>query len=238
MSKQLLINHFYEKYLSNKKTDEVIPKKIHQVWLGEIPSKVKELSLKIQNLHPNWEYKLWTYDDVTNFNMKNINLFNNLNNRGSQSDVFRYEIIERFGGIYLDTDFYQIKSFDELLKLEFFSGNGSDFPEVFNGLFGSVPNHVILNNIIDDLTNLQPNLVQSIQDIMNKTGPYLFANKVFDYLQSNENSNAVILPKEYFYSLPADNRFHLRNINYDKNYIEGHINNKSFCIHLWENSWQ
>lgn len=239
MDKQFLLDNFYEKYINHTNiTTSIIPKKIHQIWLGDIPSKVIELSDLIKLKHPNWEYKLWTYSDLNGFDILNKDLFYSLSNKGAQSDIFRYEILNKFGGIYLDTDFYMVKSFDHLLNLDFFSGNGADEPEVFNGLFGCTPNHPILINILEKLKDLRGNSVITINDVMSKTGPYLFADEVFNFLQNNKESRCVVLPKEYFYSLPAVDRFSLRSQKYNKNFILKNITNNSICVHLWENSWQ
>jgi len=239
MNKNIILNTKYNDYLFNGKINiPKIPKKIHQIWLGSMNDKVNNLSEKIKEIHHDWEYKLWTYDDIESLNLINKDLFNNLKNKGAQSDVLRYEIVNKYGGIYLDTDFYMIKKFDDILSLDFFSGNGSDDDEVYNGLFGSIPNHPILNRIINQLSELDANKVYSIDDIMNKTGPYLFANIVFDYLNDNMDSNITIFPKEYFYSLPGQLRHMLRDKNYDEEFIKENLTEKSICVHLWENSWQ
>jgi mannosyltransferase OCH1-like enzyme len=239
MDKQYLLDFFYKKFLDGgRPKNQKIPKKIHQIWLGDLPEKVKNLSDRIKNNHPDWEYKLWTYEDVESFEMKNKKLFYSLSNRGAQSDVLRYEILNIFGGIYLDSDFYMVNNFDNLIDLDFFSGNGADGPEVFNGLFGCAPQHPILCEIIETLHNLSSDSVRTINDIMEKTGPYLFADKVFNFLNLNMDSNTVVLPKCYFYSFPAVDRFSLRINNYSENDILKNINEKTVCVHLWENSWQ
>jgi len=236
--KDILLKNSYDVFLNSNSKDELIPRKIHQIWLGDVPSKVIDFSRTIIDLHPNWEYKLWGYDDINKLNIKNTELFNSTTNRGAQSDILRYEILFNEGGIYLDTDFYMVKTFESLLHLEFFSGNGANDPEVFNGLFGCIPNHPILENIITHLFNSKNVNLHNIDDIMNNSGPYLFAKYVFSYLKDNPTDKVVILPNEYFYSLPADDRYMLRGNNYDKNFIIKNLTDKSICVHLWENSWQ
>lgn len=239
MSREIILNKLYNDFLEEKTHDtNKIPKIIHQIWLGEIPDKVIKLSERIKEIHYDWEYKLWTYNNLNELNLTNLNLFNNLYNKGSQSDVLRYEILSKYGGIYLDTDFYMIKNFDDLLFLDFFTGNGSNGFEAYNGLIGCIPNHPILNKIINNLSSLDGKSITNINDIMQKTGPYLFSDITFDFFENNLNSNSVILPKEYFYSLPADLRHELRSNNYNEDFIKKYITDKSYCIHLWENSWQ
>ena len=39
-----------------------IPKKIHQIWIGNapIPEHCEAFAREMQEMHPDWEYKLWT----------------------------------------------------------------------------------------------------------------------------------------------------------------------------------
>jgi len=45
-----------------------LPKKIHQIWIGydEMPKHCVEFSKKMEIIHPDWEYKLWTHDEIFN----------------------------------------------------------------------------------------------------------------------------------------------------------------------------
>ena len=45
-----------------------IPKKIHQIWIGPrvLPEKYVEMTANMEAMHPDWEYKLWTHDEIFN----------------------------------------------------------------------------------------------------------------------------------------------------------------------------
>ena len=45
-----------------------IPKKIHQIWIGhqEIPEHCAAFGRDMQEMHPDWEYNLWTHDKIFN----------------------------------------------------------------------------------------------------------------------------------------------------------------------------
>ena len=49
-----------------------IPKKIHQVWIGfkEIPDWCQKFGEEMEAMHPDWEYKLWTHDEIFNHQYK------------------------------------------------------------------------------------------------------------------------------------------------------------------------
>lgn len=90
-----------------------IPKIIHQIWLGSpLPKQYKKYQKSWRHHHPDWEYKLWTDADVEAFQLHNKKLFDEAKNYGEKSDIFRYEILHRYGGVYIDTDIECLKPFD------------------------------------------------------------------------------------------------------------------------------
>lgn len=223
----------YNKHWINREGEQKIPKKIHQIWFGsELPDRYKKLSESFIKKNPEWEYKLWTDKDVNGFGMKNYNIFKKLNNLGSKSDIFRYEVLDRFGGVYFDTDFICVKPLDDFLHLDFFSATGHvDMPEVFNGMIGSKPNHPMLKELIEGLANINIDYVD-YETIMNITGPKFFSKIFFNYLEKS-NEKIIMFPTKFFYSFPAVNRF-----NYDMNFVKSFLVDESYCVHLWDTSWQ
>jgi mannosyltransferase OCH1-like enzyme len=233
-----LEDNFNKYYVENK--DEVnIPRKIHQVWLGsEYPDKYKRLRDTWLDKNPDWEYRLWTDMDVENFGLENIDKFHSINNLGCKSDIFRYEILYKYGGLYIDTDFECLKSFNDLTYLDFFSGTGHvEEPETFNGLIACRPQHPLIRKLIDDLKVVQTN---NFDQIMSLTGPKYFSQKVFEYFQKNPEDKLIVFPTAFFYAFPAVYRHLVRNDNpYSRGLINQYISpNKSYCVHLWYTSWQ
>jgi mannosyltransferase OCH1-like enzyme len=43
--------------------------------------------------------------------------FDRASNFGEKSDIWRYEILFRLGGVYVDTDFECVRPFDSLLEV-------------------------------------------------------------------------------------------------------------------------
>ena len=71
-SRWLLLEKLYNKHRNRTDFTEIIPKTIHQIWLGsEFPSKYDELRNKMMSINSIWEYKLWTDKDVDEFGLKN-----------------------------------------------------------------------------------------------------------------------------------------------------------------------
>ncbi|MCH9753979.1 MAG: hypothetical protein K0T99_03675, partial [Alphaproteobacteria bacterium] len=93
-----------------------IPKIIHQIWLGpkQIPKKHLEYSKEWQKLHPDWEYKLWTEKEIENWNFGSKDLFNKAASYQEKSNLLRYEILIKYGGLFLDFDYKPFKNFDAI----------------------------------------------------------------------------------------------------------------------------
>merc|ERR1712070_1358542 len=100
----------------------LIPRIIHQVWIGgELPHRFQRLAASWKRLHPDWEYKLWTDSDVKGLRLRNRELFERAKNPGQKSDILRLEVLYQYGGLYVDTDFECLKSFESsLANLRFF----------------------------------------------------------------------------------------------------------------------
>ena len=92
-----------------------IPKIIHQIWLGSpFPQEYKKYQESWQKHHPDWEYKLWTDAEVADLDLINRDLYDASLNYGEKSDILRYELLYRYGGMYADTDFESLKPLDTL----------------------------------------------------------------------------------------------------------------------------
>lgn len=228
----------FDKYYIENKTDINIPKKIHQIWLGgKIPDKYNRLRETWVEKNPDWEYKLWTDDDIDNFKLENIESFNTIANLGSKSDIFRYEILYREGGLYVDTDFECLTSFNDLTYLDLFSGTGHvNDPEVFNGLIACKKGHKLLRKIIDDIKVIETN---DFSKIISLTGPKYFSDKIFEWINTNPDDKVVVFPTKFFYPFPAVYRHMVRiDNNSSRKLTQIYNTEESHCTHLWYTSWQ
>ncbi|KAG5176950.1 surface protein Sur1, partial [Tribonema minus] len=116
-----------------------IPHTLHQVWLGgSMPSKFRDLRESWAKLHDGWELRLWGGGDVEDFGLENRAAFDAATNYGEKSDIFRYEILHRHGGIYVDVDFLCLQSLQVMAdNLDFFAGLANvGAVEINNGLIG------------------------------------------------------------------------------------------------------
>jgi mannosyltransferase OCH1-like enzyme len=211
-----------------KKTIHKIPKIIHQIWLGSpVPENIIKFAQTIKDSNPDYKYIMWTDETVANYNFKNKSLFLENKNFGQKSDILRYAILEEIGGIYLDTDFVGVKSFDSLLHLDFFVGVSYDKePTVYNGLIGAAPN----NKIIQESNNISEIRNNDNMDVIITTGPWFLTKKIFsNYKDAGE---ICVLPLSYFYPFPNDEKCRIYGNDYTK-----YITNDTICVHLWHSKW-
>lgn len=85
-----------------------IPKIIHQMWIGP-PCPYEALMETWRTHHPDWEYRLWTEENLQP--MANQDLWDRAYEISPgapeqfRSDVARYEILAVHGGVWVDADF-------------------------------------------------------------------------------------------------------------------------------------
>ena len=92
----------------------MIPKKIHYVWVGDydnIPDIEKLWRKNTENVLPEYEFKVWTEKDVPS----NTFLEQCLDQKiyWAASDYIRTYILNKEGGIYIDTDLEIVKPIPE-----------------------------------------------------------------------------------------------------------------------------
>lgn len=176
---------------------EKIPKIIHQIWLGSpFPYEYKQYQKSWQEHHPGWEYKLWTDDAVSRLKLANQDLYDASMNYGEKSDILRYELLYRYGGLYVDTDFECLQPFDVLHhSYDFFIGIqplDTGYSQLGIGLIGSVPGHPLLKHCIDLIRG------NNTKQIIARTGP-IHCTNVFYHFAGKESTIDVALPASYFY---------------------------------------
>jgi len=229
-------NRFYLNYNGDRKS--VIPRKLHMIWLGgKIPFKYIRLIAQWRKYHPDWEFRLWGDDDIGTFGMINQVAFDAVDNLGAKSDIFRYEILYRHGGLYVDTDFECLKPFDDLLYLDFFAGGRSVNPCVANGLMGCKPKDVFMKLIIDTIYIERNRMDVRLGNVMKKTGAELITSIYVDYIKKT-SEKTVLFPDSFFYPMPNSFRYDIRgNKPEDGVRIKSYIKQNSYCVHLWYTSW-
>ena len=225
---KLALKLYEDNYLNTEDTTHRIPKKIHQIWLGsKLPDKFKPWCDTWQRIHPEWEYRLWTDEDINDINIAKREMFDKATNQGMKSDILRYEILRQQGGLYVDTDFECLKSFDDLLYLKFFVGISQDpNMQTYCGLIGSVPDGVVIKHCVNDLKGIYTG--NNGDKVMDATGPY-HITRAFLAGAREDPVGAVAFPMDFFYPFPNHMRF--------TDTAQSYIKPFSYAIHYWKTSW-
>lgn len=125
----------------------LIPKTIHQIWVGnkKLPKLYQAYAKTWLKHNKNWQYKLWTDKDVKNwqgeFYLKD--LYDRAYTAQEKADILRLNVIYKYGGLYVDTDLECLKNFDPLHeKYEFYTTSPLS-------IFASKPNNPIFLKIFN-----------------------------------------------------------------------------------------
>jgi mannosyltransferase OCH1-like enzyme len=215
----------------------MIPKLIHLIWLGgSLPDKFKYTVSEIKKINHDYEIKEWN-DNNIDFTLVNNDLFNKTQNLGSKSDILRFELLKKYGGIYMDYDFIAMKKFDELLQYDFFAGSG-DNETVWNSIVASIPEHKIVNSFLEGLKDVPPIGAgkHNISTVMELTGPNYLTRTVLRY---KDLPGVKIFKKNYFFPFDASIREETKGLTEtDIERIKTYTQPETFCIHFHTCEWQ
>jgi len=151
--------------LSNEKNNigDIIPKKIFQFWhdKNEITLKMQNCIDVLKNQHSDYEYQLFFIDEAREFirdffETKVLEAFDSLVPIAFKSDLWRYCVLYKYGGIYIDLKYECINYFhlsdifssSSLEELFIFDINGHS---VYNGFMASKPNNPIFLHCINSI---------------------------------------------------------------------------------------
>ncbi len=219
-----------------------IPLKIHQIWLGSpFPDKYKAWQKTWQSM-PGFEYKLWTDADVEKMDFDVKDIYLKSKNYGQRSDILRMVILEREGGMYIDTDFECISpEFFKLLHCtyDFYTGLHPLDAETFaleNALIGSIPHHPIVKAYLKQLKDIwNKTSINDYDEVVIKTGPGLFT-RAFSQ-EAGKKYKDIALPPTFFYPLGLHQWDFLKRFSYES--IKAKVlKPESAAIHWWHGTWK
>lgn len=198
---------------------EKIPKTIHQIWLGE--NKRPDIWLDTFkkdyiNMHSDYHYILWNESNIIDLFMEFPvygTIFSLETTYNGKSDLLRYLILYKYGGIYIDADSVWInnKNFDDLLNQVNDSGvfvsYEPDTTNICGGVMGSTKNNKYMKELIQNIekyiidTNNNNNIkkIQYIR-LREKLGVCKVIGPVYlnNYLK---DKGVTIFPSVYFYPI-------------------------------------
>lgn len=221
---------------TNKKSEEEnhshphkIPKTIHYIWLGGNPlPKVAEQCIESWKKYcPDYEIKRW---DESNLNIDCCTYCREAYDSKKfafASDVLRFDVLSKEGGIYLDIDVEMLKPIDDLLVNNCFMGFETHNAIAPGLILGCEKDDKTINDLYETYKNDKFILDDgsfNLNTICTRTTNYLVEKglKLDNSLQ--EIDGVTIYPTEYFCPLSP--------ITSKKKITE-----KTYAMHLYYSSW-
>jgi mannosyltransferase OCH1-like enzyme len=148
-------------------TPSRIPKRIYQTWkTREVNDQVAEHIEKIKRANPTYDYYLFGDKECREYLIQNyppayINAFDDLIPGAFKADFWRYAILAKDGGVYIDLDMNPLKPMDYILGDSDFVSikdrvKHTDRYALFQSFIGSVPNHpFVVETLMSVLKNIQ-----------------------------------------------------------------------------------
>ena len=129
----------------------MIPKIIHLCWLGgdPYPGLIRRCLRSWERVLPDYEVKLWNRETFDVDSVPFVRDAVSVRQWAPAADYIRLWALNRHGGIYLDSDVYVRRSFDDLLSRDFFTaverlGPGPAQVGIQAAVLGSIPGHPFL----------------------------------------------------------------------------------------------
>ena len=165
----------------------MIPKVVYQTFYTKnLPENVLKVIDNMKKNNPNYQFYLFDDLEIETFIKEEFGgdvykAFNMMNVGSAKADLWRYCILYKKGGIYLDIDSENYGEIDNLVTSD---DEAIVSRESHNGIFLQwclmfSPNHPILRRCIQKcISNI---LNKTSNDILRLTGPVIFSESVFEY---------------------------------------------------------
>jgi mannosyltransferase OCH1-like enzyme len=182
----------------------MIPKIFHHTWPSGGPLKpaFAEYRQSFMKLHPDWTFMFWTTADREKYALSEISKA--LQNPDMKlryiiiSDYMRWEVLYRYGGVYLDTDVECVKNFDEFLKYESFAAESYEPNGMGNAVVGTTPGNPLMKEILE--ASVCATLDIGIKAASEKPWELMGVNLAGKYLTKIHKT----LPRNHFYPFKWD----------------------------------
>ena len=169
----------------------VIPLNIYQTWhTKDLPPLMKNAVNKIIYNNPRFNYQLFDDDDCRNFIKDNfdssvLNAFDSLIPGAYKADLWRYCILYKNGGVYLDIKYAPVNGFKfiNLMEKEHWVLD-MDKNGIYNALIVCKPNNEILLRAINKVVENVKNKFYG-SNCLHPTGPIMLAEF---FTQSDKNN--------------------------------------------------
>ena len=186
----------------------LIPKIIHQTYINStIPTRWLAAQQSCIDLHPDYEYILWTDAKSHEFIEREypwfLETFEEYPYNIQRADAIRYFVLVYYGGVYIDLDDGCQRRLDPLLSYNAWLRR--TIPTgISNDAMGATPQHPFFLRVIQHLQNYNRSWFLPYITIMGSTGPLFLSVMWKKYMQNHLDEGPdwvgrirVLMPDEY-----------------------------------------
>lgn len=181
-----------------------VPKNIFQTFkTADLPWITRFYISRMKRKNPGWNYHF--YDDARildffseHFPAEYLNAYKSLTIGAAKADFFRYAVLYKFGGVYLDIDSYVKTPFDKFIdKDDVFVVSHEGNPGLYcQWALISDKDHPFLKRTLEKvLDNIQSHRFP--HDVHKTTGPTVFTEAVNEVLAENPSTAHRFLGTDY-----------------------------------------
>jgi mannosyltransferase OCH1-like enzyme len=192
---------------------------LHRIWLDEpVPAQFEAFWTAFRLLHPKWELVTWADSGDLDWMICHAE-FDAARTWAGKSDILRYELLYKFGGVYVDTDVEPLRAFDDLLDDERPFIGWEDDNLLCPTVMGTPAKHPAIGVLLEALPRwfhkyrgAQPN---------RQTGPYFVTRHL------RGRSDVRLLERDAFYPVGW----------WEKARLGGPYPQESYAVHHWAAGW-
>ena len=176
-----------------------ISKIIHQIWIGPKPRPSKFMDTW-SNKNPDFEYIFWNEEE---FQKRGITFecqdkIVSMSEINGKADIIRWELLWKYGGVFLDADSICIEPIDDvLMNTPAFAGYENEKVReglVATGTMGFPPEHPLCRDAIDWIKSNHVSFEKTRQRAWYNVGPGLLTR----LLATNKYPEFKVFPSHYF----------------------------------------
>jgi mannosyltransferase OCH1-like enzyme len=213
--------------------DGKIPKIVFRTGKYKVEDLPKEVVDLYENeMHNNPDYTLFYFDNkdceefiFAEYKEKMFECYDQLIPSAFRADFWRYLILYKYGGLYLDFTMHSLVPFDEIIKnyKQVYVRDTCDLCGIYNAFIASIPNATFIKVAIEKVIENIKNKYKGVNSL-DVTGPTMlgriFKNKLnlyfYDWIPLGEMDNGI-----YLYSNPANEFI----VDGDKHVIKNRLDN-------------
>jgi mannosyltransferase OCH1-like enzyme len=208
---------------------------------------MRPLTEKWKQLHPLWEYRLWT--DIANREFIHdhfpefLNKYDGYPYAIQRVDAIRYLLLYRYGGVYVDLDFECLKNIEPLIEgatcllgreaEEQCQRNEKD-EIIGNAFIACTPGHPFIKAICDAVCG-DGRIATDNTHVLDTTGPFMLTRV---YEQFAQKDSIRVLDADVLYPLGTEDHGPVRVRKATDPEMTGKLGNAYAVHHYWGSWWK